>query len=197
MKHVFLFPRVGYFSFYSEKSNKGEVLGYYRASVVSSKEDAYIFKVHGRGMYDVLLQVGSQQELEQWCGWFNYQNGSANNWMFQQQQSVSTNTYVTTQASNTSTADGSTMVGGSNKNFKDFNLDQQTTSSSQQNLFALEEGGESGITLDSCMNAPIVSESIAPYHRTSNQFHHRHHTPSREEEEFEDIGLQELPPRRR
>ena len=167
------------------------MLGYYRASVVSSKEDAYIFKVHGRGMYDVLLQVGSQQELEQWCGWFNYQNGSANNWMFQR-QSVSTNTCVTTQASNTSTADGSTMVGGSNKNFKDFNLEQ--TGSSQQNLFSLEEGQESGMILDSCVNAPIVSESIAPY-RTSNQFHHRYVPPR--DEEFEDIGLQELPPRRR
>jgi hypothetical protein len=39
--------------------------------VVSSKKDAYILKVHGLHFYDILIQVANQDDLQQWCQWFN------------------------------------------------------------------------------------------------------------------------------
>ncbi|KAI7850017.1 hypothetical protein BDC45DRAFT_609119 [Circinella umbellata] len=76
MKHVFLFPRVGYFSFFSEKSQKGRIFGYNRATIESSKQNTYILRVHGTNVFDVLIQVANLQELESWLGWFNTQKNT-------------------------------------------------------------------------------------------------------------------------
>lgn len=38
---------------------------------MSATAEACIFRVHGTGLFDVLIQVANRQELEQWCAWFN------------------------------------------------------------------------------------------------------------------------------
>lgn len=42
-----------------------------KATVVSATAEACIFRVHGTGLFDVLIQVANRQELEQWCARFN------------------------------------------------------------------------------------------------------------------------------
>ncbi|KAI9496049.1 periplasmic binding protein-like I [Zychaea mexicana] len=71
MKHIVLFPRIGYFSFVSEKSHKGLVFHYVEASIVSSMDGGYILKVHGTGQTDVLMQVARHEDLDIWYERFN------------------------------------------------------------------------------------------------------------------------------
>ncbi|KAI9018771.1 hypothetical protein CLU79DRAFT_288624, partial [Phycomyces nitens] len=74
MKNIILFPSHGYFSWISERSNKGRVFSYSHASPASLSPEAFILKVHGDGLCDVLIQVSDKQALEQWCDWFNQKN---------------------------------------------------------------------------------------------------------------------------
>ncbi|KAI9313079.1 7 transmembrane sweet-taste receptor of 3 GCPR-domain-containing protein [Dichotomocladium elegans] len=177
MKHVFLCPSIACFSIYSEKSHHGQVLGYTRASIVSCVPEAYIFKVHGKGFYDVLVQVGSQQELEQWCSWFNDQNAGSKSYANtnQRQTRSSSSGMTTTLATTTPPAD-------------DFSIDKS---------MLLVDRHQSSITLetmDSCINAPRVTENArSPFNLPSLQIPYlgTNHN-SRQPNEPNDIRLHEL-----
>ncbi|KAF7721643.1 hypothetical protein EC973_004341 [Apophysomyces ossiformis] len=128
---------------HEEKSHTGHVFGYTHASVVNSSRDKYIFKVHGVHCWDLVVQVATKQDLENWCGWFNsnpevYYSSSSRTFL-------TSNTCITTRS----------YYSGPQKKLKENVKDTDT-----QNQLLLE-GDESGITLetlDSCANAPIVTE---------------------------------------
>ncbi|ORY91838.1 7 transmembrane sweet-taste receptor of 3 GCPR-domain-containing protein [Syncephalastrum racemosum] len=149
MKHIFLLPRVGYFSFFSEKSHKGQVFSYSDASIVSSSEGAYIFRVRGRRLFDVHIQVATPEDLEQWCAWFNSTKGTSSGAF------VSSNNTASFLSSSRDTAPT-----GRGEESKDMELRELTKMKS--NLTAerhLLDRQESNITLesvDTCMHAPVL-----------------------------------------
>ncbi|KAI9486341.1 MAG: periplasmic binding protein-like I [Benjaminiella poitrasii] len=71
MVSVVLMPNISYFSFYSEKLKKGEVFPYSGSSVLVSRPNEYVLKVHGIGLFNVIMQVGTEKELMNWNDWFN------------------------------------------------------------------------------------------------------------------------------
>ncbi|KAI8376579.1 uncharacterized protein BYT42DRAFT_534211 [Radiomyces spectabilis] len=75
MKQIVLMPGIKYFSYFSERTHKGSVFGYSRASIASCVPEAYVLKVHGLGLSDILIQVANASDLEQWHIWFNDAHG--------------------------------------------------------------------------------------------------------------------------
>ncbi|KAL4206055.1 periplasmic binding protein-like I [Rhizopus microsporus] len=71
MAQVILMPDISYLSFYSKKSGNGRAFKYHGATIVSSKEGSYVLKVHGLGLWDLLIQVEQEKELLEWHDWFN------------------------------------------------------------------------------------------------------------------------------
>ncbi|KAI9257748.1 hypothetical protein EDC94DRAFT_174533 [Helicostylum pulchrum] len=65
MMQVILMPGKTYFSFFSEKSNKGHVFAYSGSSIVSSKPGEYILKIHG--LTHVLIPPLTQVIIEMNC----------------------------------------------------------------------------------------------------------------------------------
>ena len=54
-----------------KKSGNGRAFKYHGATIVSSKEGSYVLKVHGLGLWDLLIQVEQEKELLEWHDWFN------------------------------------------------------------------------------------------------------------------------------
>lgn len=79
MMQIVLMPGITYFSFFSEKSNKGKVFPYSGSSIASNKCGEYTLKIHGLGMFDVLMQVESEKDLMQWNSWFNSRHDNDDN----------------------------------------------------------------------------------------------------------------------
>ncbi|KAI8640133.1 hypothetical protein BD408DRAFT_445423 [Parasitella parasitica] len=71
MMSVVLMPSISYFSFFSEKTCKGKVFAYSGSTIETSRSNEYILKIHGLGMFNVLMQVESEKELIKWNDWFN------------------------------------------------------------------------------------------------------------------------------
>ncbi|KAI8989373.1 hypothetical protein BDB01DRAFT_537810 [Pilobolus umbonatus] len=71
MIQIVLMPGISYFSYYSEKTNRGSVFAYSGSSIVSSDKGEYVLKVHGLQKSDIFMQVGSEKDLLQWNDWFN------------------------------------------------------------------------------------------------------------------------------
>ncbi|KAI8343029.1 7 transmembrane sweet-taste receptor of 3 GCPR-domain-containing protein [Chlamydoabsidia padenii] len=71
MQQIILMPGASYFSHFSENTGKGNVFGYSHASVESATKGAYVLKLHGLHFYDIMVQVANEEDLQQWCNWFN------------------------------------------------------------------------------------------------------------------------------
>ena len=125
------------------------MFGYSRATIVSSKRDAYILRIHGTSMFDVLLQVAGPQELENWLRWFNSSGASSSGGS----TTLTSNTCLTSPTSSTSQAAESS---GNKWNKNDSGL------TARKHLLA--ERQESSITLEtiesniSGINGPPVTE---------------------------------------
>ncbi|KAI9497751.1 hypothetical protein BDB00DRAFT_936177 [Zychaea mexicana] len=164
MKHVFLFPRVRYFSFFSEKSQKGRVFGYNRATIESSQSDAYILRVHGSSVTDVLIQVASHQELENWLGWFN----SSNNGFSSSSAAATTSAGSSTLTCLTSPTNSVTKYiipsiadnynGNKNKKYDNIKNNDSGITARQHLLPDRQESNITLETLDSGVSGPLVTE---------------------------------------
>ncbi|KAI8145338.1 periplasmic binding protein-like I [Fennellomyces sp. T-0311] len=184
MKHVFLFPRVGYFSFFSEKSQKGRVFGYSRATIVSSKRDAYILRIHGASMFDVLIQVASPQELEDWMRWFNSGGTSSSG----ASTTLTSNTCLTSPTSSTNQAaesSGNKWI----KNDSGLTARKHLLAERQESSITLE-------TMDSGISGPLVTEldysQMVPPVPTNLLSTRRSLASSVDDEELEYISLNNL-----
>jgi hypothetical protein len=62
-----------------EKTRKGKVFAYSGSSIAISRSGEYILKVHGLGMYNVLMQVESEKDLILWNDWFNTSTSTTSN----------------------------------------------------------------------------------------------------------------------
>ncbi|KAI8640132.1 hypothetical protein BD408DRAFT_445435 [Parasitella parasitica] len=73
MRRLMIFPRLGYISYYSEKTKKGTMISYSHASVCNSinEEEDFILKIHGQDKYDVYIQLGDFITMESWKACLN------------------------------------------------------------------------------------------------------------------------------
>ncbi|CDS09047.1 hypothetical protein LRAMOSA10407 [Lichtheimia ramosa] len=71
MQHMMVFPCLGYFSFFSEKTKEGAVMSYRDVSVHSAQLDEYVLKIHGQGLYDLYIQLPDLNALTTWESVFN------------------------------------------------------------------------------------------------------------------------------
>lgn len=71
MQHMMVFPCLGYFSFFSEKTKEGAVMSYRDVSVHSAQLDEYVLKIHGHGLYDLYIQLPDLNALTTWESVFN------------------------------------------------------------------------------------------------------------------------------
>lgn len=68
---MMVFPCLGYFSFFSEKTKEGAVMSYRDVSVHSAQLDEYVLKIHGQGLYDLYIQLPDLNALTTWESVFN------------------------------------------------------------------------------------------------------------------------------
>lgn len=68
---MMVFPCMGYFSFFSEKTKEGAVMSYRDVSVHSAQLDEYVLKIHGQGLYDLYIQLPDLNALTTWESVFN------------------------------------------------------------------------------------------------------------------------------
>ncbi|OAD71510.1 hypothetical protein PHYBLDRAFT_187578 [Phycomyces blakesleeanus NRRL 1555(-)] len=71
MKHIMVFPWLGYFSYFSQETRKGTVLAYAQAAIHSAQLNDYVIKVKGQGLYDMYIQVPDLKAVETWQRCFN------------------------------------------------------------------------------------------------------------------------------
>ncbi|ORZ05092.1 hypothetical protein BCR42DRAFT_183077 [Absidia repens] len=71
MMQMVLMPEISYFSYFAERTAKGDVFGYSHASVICASNETFILKIHGLRFYDILIQMANQEDLLDWCKWFN------------------------------------------------------------------------------------------------------------------------------
>lgn len=125
------------------------MFSYSDASVVSSTEGAYIFRVRGRRLFDVHIQVASPEDLEQWCAWFNSTKGTASGALI-----ASNNT-----ASFLSSSRGTAPTAGEEES-KDMELRELTRKknnlTSERHLLDRQESNITLESVDTCMHAPVL-----------------------------------------
>lgn len=66
-----VFPWLGYFSHFSDRTKGGAVMSYSQATVHTAKLDEYVLKVHGQGMHDMYIQLPDLNALKTWEHCFN------------------------------------------------------------------------------------------------------------------------------
>ncbi|KAI8373243.1 uncharacterized protein BYT42DRAFT_536616 [Radiomyces spectabilis] len=162
MKNVILFPRVGYFSFFSEATNKGKVFSYTHATNVSSSStEGHVLKVHGTGFYDVYIQLATRDDAECWHTWFNSKDPGFD----------PENTLLTSRSCLTTR---STMVASTDKK-SDSTQKLKKEDSSDRYLL---ERQESGITIETVESAVSTLHRLPSPLQIADQHPYYMHVPS-------------------
>ncbi|KAI9278718.1 hypothetical protein BDA99DRAFT_14361 [Phascolomyces articulosus] len=71
MQHIMVFPCLGYFSFFSERTKEGAVMSYREATIYSAQLEEYVLKIHGQGIHDMYIQLPDLDALKIWETAFN------------------------------------------------------------------------------------------------------------------------------
>lgn len=86
MEHIMVFPWLGYFSYFSERTKEGAVMSYVEATVYSAQLEDYVLKVTGQGWYDMYIQLPDLDALHTWQRTFNCQHQDSKKGSNQQQE---------------------------------------------------------------------------------------------------------------
>ena len=71
MQHIMVFPCLGYFSFFSDRTKEGAVMSYREATIHYAQLEEYVLKIHGQGMHDMYIQLPDLDVLKTWQSAFN------------------------------------------------------------------------------------------------------------------------------